>query len=145
MALRISSHAAAFSRRGWREIARFAVLAVAVFLLSTCSDRTPLGPGAAGTVRAGLDLTGLLRAPGDVDVPVDTVLVELRRVSDSTVAVRRFLDADSLEQAGTDSTITIRLDVPLNTSPEDFYLYFAAIGGGTTWYEIRGRVTAASG
>jgi hypothetical protein len=77
-----------------------------------------------------IDATALLRAGGQVPIPVTEVFVELRRTSDSSVAFSRLLTGSEIDQAAT--TLQVRIRVELHQSPEDFYLVLQARGGGFT-------------
>ncbi|HSE67728.1 MAG TPA: hypothetical protein VLB12_12130, partial [Gemmatimonadales bacterium] len=90
-----------------------------------------------------IDATALLRAGGQVPIPVTEVFVELRRTSDSSVAFSRLLTGNEIGQTAT--TLQVQIRVELHQSPEDFYLVLQARGGGVTYYEVRSTVTATSG
>jgi len=116
------------------------VLAAGV-LVSTCSTDSALSPGTA--VESRLDVGFLFQAGGTLPIPVDTVLVELRRASDSTIAYRAELSSSQFAQQSDSLILTIQLE--LTTSPEQFWFYAAAIGGGITYYSVSGQVTAVAG
>lgn len=110
-------------------------------LLTTCSTDSAVGPGPV--VQASMDVTGLLRAGGAIPIPVDTVLIELRRTSDSSVAFSELIPAARF--AARNDSLIVPIQVSLTTSPEQFYLYAEARGGGVVYYSVRAVVTAASG
>ena len=110
-------------------------------LLTTCSTDSAVGPGPV--VQASMDVTGLLRAGGAIPIPVDTVLIELRRTSDSSVAFSQLIPAARF--AARNDSLIVPIQVSLTTSPEQFYLYAEARGGGIVYYSVRAVVTAASG
>ncbi|MBK9067875.1 MAG: hypothetical protein IPL76_13530 [Gemmatimonadetes bacterium] len=110
-------------------------------LLTTCSTDAPVGP--RQTVVASMDVTGLLRAGGLIPVPVDTVYIELRRASDSSQAFAKYLSAADFAQRNDSLIVPVRVD--LATSPEQFYLYAEARGGGVLYYTVRSVVTASAG
>lgn len=110
-------------------------------LLTTCSTDSAVGPGRE--VRTVMDVTGLLRAGGEIPVPVDTVYVELRRTSDSSAAFAEYIPAARFSERN--DSLIVPIQVQLLTSPEDFYLYAEARGGGVVYYTIRSLVTATAG
>ncbi|MFN8647814.1 MAG: hypothetical protein U0104_13680 [Gemmatimonadales bacterium] len=114
---------------------------VGALLLTTCSTDAPIGP--RQTVLASMDVTGLLRAGGQIPIPVDTVFIELRRTSDSTPAFSKYLTAADFAQRNDSLIVPVRVD--LTTSPEQFYLYAEARGGGVLYYTVRSVVTASAG
>ena len=127
------------SRRG--SLVRISQVLLGVFVLTTCGQDTATGPG--GQVNGFIDATALLRAGGQVPIPVTEVFVELRHTSDSSVAFSRLLTGNEINQNATSLSVQIRVD--LRQSPEDFYLVLQARGGGVTYYEVRSIVTATSG
>lgn len=136
----------AVSRRGVRSVQLARVLrafrvVVAATLLTTCGTDTAMGPGIP--VQSAVDLTGLLRAGGPIPIPIDTVLVELRRVSDSSVAFTQQVDVSRFLQQGNDLILSVAL--ALRTTPEQFYLFAEARGGGVVYYTVRSTVTATAG
>ena len=68
------------SRRG--SLVRISQVLLGVFVLTTCGQDTATGPG--GQVNGFIDATALLRAGGQVPIPITEVFVELRRTSDSS-------------------------------------------------------------
>ncbi|HXI20903.1 MAG TPA: Ig-like domain-containing protein, partial [Gemmatimonadales bacterium] len=113
----------------------------ACVLLTTCTHDDLLGPGVA--VSSNLDLTGLLRAGGQIPIPVDTVFVELRHRSDSTVAFTHLYPAGDVGTNG--DSLLVRLSVEVRRSPEQFYLYAEARGAGVLYYTVRDIVTITAG
>jgi len=113
----------------------------AATLLTTCGTDTAIGPGIPA--QSSVDLAGLLRAGGPIPIPIDTVLVELRRLTDSSVAFSQQVDVARFQQQGNDLILSIAL--ALRTTPEQFYLYAEARGGGVVYYTVRSTVTAAAG
>jgi len=110
-------------------------------LLTTCSTDAPVGP--RQTVQASMDVTGLLRAGGQIPIPVDTVYIELRRTSDSVQVFSKYLSAVDFRQRNDSLIVPVRVE--LTTSPEQFYLYAEARGGGLVYYTVRSVVTASAG
>jgi hypothetical protein len=106
--------------------------------LATCSQDTSLGP--AGPIRGQLDLSALLTAGGQVPIPIDQVFVELRRVSDGTVAFSRVLDAGQFGQQG--DSLILSISLVLDQTPQQFSLFVEARGGGVVYYTVTGSVTA---
>jgi hypothetical protein len=90
-----------------------------------------------------MDLAALFRANANVPVPVDTVLVELRRTSDSSVAFSDLVPASRFTQRSDSLIIPITLELRQGT--EQFYLYAEARGGGVVYYTVRSTVTAQAG
>ncbi|MDZ4865334.1 MAG: Ig-like domain-containing protein, partial [Gemmatimonadota bacterium] len=120
---------------------RSARVVFAATLLTTCGTDTAIGPGIPA--QSSVDLAGLLRAGGPIPIPIDTVLVELRRLTDSSVAFSQQVDVARFQQQGNDLILSIAL--ALRTTPEQFYLYAEARGGGVVYYTVRSTVTAAAG
>ncbi|HTS87656.1 MAG TPA: Ig-like domain-containing protein [Gemmatimonadales bacterium] len=110
-------------------------------LLTTCSTDSPLAPGVP--MRAPLNLSSLLRAGGEIPINVDTVVVELRRYSDSALVFSHDYPSSQFQQ-GKDS-LAIEIDVQLTSPTEQFYLYCAAKGGGVVYYIVQSVVTATAG
>ncbi len=110
-------------------------------LLTTCGTDSPIAPGQQA--EAHMDVTGLLRAGGQVPVPIDTVFVELRHTSDSTVAFSEALSAAAFSQRS--DSLIVKVQVDLRSSPEQFFLYAEARGRGVVYYTVRSVVTASSG
>jgi hypothetical protein len=111
-------------------------------LLTTCSTDSALAPRVP--IQSDVDLTGLLlRAGGQVPIPLDQVLIELRRVTDSSVAYRETRSIADVSQAG--GSLTMRVSFVLDHSPEDFHLYVEALGGGVLYYTARAGVTIRTG
>ncbi|MDH4131095.1 MAG: hypothetical protein OEV95_04735, partial [Gemmatimonadota bacterium] len=125
---------------GWVRWMRSARALAACLLLTTCSTDSAMAPG--HVVESRLDVGFLFRAGGTVPIPVDTVLVELRRASDSSIVYSARLPSSQFAQQSDSLILTIRLE--LRSSPEQFYFYAAAIGGGVTYYTVSGQVTAVA-
>ncbi len=120
----------------------YAALALALLVGVRCSD-SPFAPGQ--TVVGSLDVRGLLTVARSAPIPIDSFVVELRRVGDSTIAFRSAIRADSIGvSAGADSVV-IDISVDLQTQTEEFFLYVAVVGNGIVWFEVRDMVTATAG
>jgi len=120
---------------------RAARVVAGALLLVTCSSDSAIAPTIP--VRAEMDLSGLFRAGGQIPIPVDEVLVELRRTSDSSVAFSRVLSAAEFSQRA--DSLIVRVDLDLRATTEQFYLYAEARGGGVVYYSVRSTVTASAG
>ena len=94
-------------------------------------------------MQGALDLASLFRANASVPVPVDEVLVELRRLSDSSVAFTRVVTSGQFSQNGDSLVVPITLE--LSQPTESFYLYAEARGGGVVYYSVNSTVTATAG
>ncbi len=101
----------------------------------------PVGP--RFPVQSSLDVSGFLRAGGQVPIPIDTILIEIRHQSDSTVAFSQQLPVSRFQQQQGDYRINIALT--LRSSTEDFYLYAEARGGGVVYFTVQQTVTATAG
>jgi hypothetical protein len=109
-----------------------------ILLLTTCTSDTPLG--VTRSVQSRFDATGLFQVGDEFGIPVDRVDLELRRVSDNTVAFSRTLTAAEYAASGGDLVITLRLD--LDASPEDFSFLATVFSGGVEYYRASGTITA---
>ena len=109
------------SRRG--SLVRISQVLLGVFVLTTCGQDSATGPGRQ--VDGFIDATALLRAGGQVPIPVTEVFVELRRTSDNSVAFSRLLTGSEISQTAT--TLEVRIRVDLHQSPEDFNLLLQAL------------------
>jgi len=94
-------------------------------------------------VQSEVDLTDFLRAGGQIPIPLDQVVIELRRTSDSSVAFRDSRSIREISQAG--GNLTMRVSFILDRSPEDFYLKVEAKGGGVLYYVAQAIVTMEAG
>ncbi|HSR89715.1 MAG TPA: hypothetical protein VLK88_00290, partial [Gemmatimonadales bacterium] len=73
---------------------RISQVLLGVFVLTTCGQDAATGPG--GQVNGYIDATALLRAGGQVPIPITEVFVELRHTSDSSVAFSRLLSGNEI-------------------------------------------------
>jgi hypothetical protein len=124
---------------GWSRALRFALLALLAVAGLTCDDVT-FEPGLE--VQSALDLSAFV----DVEIvpfPAESLIIELRRMSDSSVAVRRAFATDSIEIEG-DSAV-VEFPITLSTNPESFYLSARVIGEGQTWLEVEDVITVTAG
>jgi hypothetical protein len=126
------------TRLRWHHLARAARTVLACAALATCSpDAT--APG--GRVESVLDLASLLRAPGDLPIPIDAVVVELRRTSDSSLAGSpRTIQINTANQSDTALRVTVQVD--MSREQEDFYLKVEARGNGILYFVVESVVTA---
>jgi adhesin/invasin len=90
-----------------------------------------------------MDVGALLVAARDFPIPVDEILLELRRVSDNVVVFNRTLTSAEWSTSTTEVRIEITLD--LENSPEDFVFTAIVRGGGVEYYRATGTVTATAG
>ncbi len=123
-------------------LARYGLLIAAVVAATTCSDSS-LAPGRHAS--ASFDVQSLMAAAQSSPIPIDTFLIELRRLSDSALVVSDTVDADSVGITSDADSVVLDVMVPLESDSEQFYLYLAVIGEGTVWLEVRGVVTATVG
>jgi hypothetical protein len=129
------------TRLRWDRLARSAGTVLACFALTTCSpDAT--APG--GRVESALDLSSLLRAPGDLPVPIDEVVVELRRTADSSLAgAPRIIGINQANQS--DTALRVPVQVEMTRDQEDFYLKVEARGNNVLYFVVNSIVTARRG
>ena len=120
-----------------------AVLVIGVAaLLTTCSDSTPSGP--ALPVSASFDLTGLVRAGGNIPIPVDSLRVRLRR-SDNSFAHDKAYWVNATEINSNRDTFAITLQVDLREVSETFDFSVDAEGAGIIYYQVSGTLTVTAG
>ena len=109
-----------------------------ILLLTTCTADTPRRR--ERSVQVEMDVTGLFRAGDEFGIPVDRVDLELRRVSDNSVAFSRTLTAAEYASSGGNLVITLTLN--LDVSPEDFSFLATVFSGGVEYYRATGTITA---
>ncbi|MEO6068829.1 MAG: hypothetical protein ABIQ41_12720, partial [Gemmatimonadales bacterium] len=112
-----------------------------IVLLTTCTGDGPLAPGQIAQGR--FDLTGLFLAPGDFAIPIDQVVLELRRTNDSTLAFARTLTDSEFTAAPDQLVITVQ--VPLRADSEQFSFLASVRSGGVEFYRATDTVTAYAG
>ncbi len=117
-----------------------AALAATVAVSTTCDD----APFAPRLTSASFDVESVLLAAQNAAIPVDTFIVELRRTSDSVLVVSDTFAAADLGMPDATGGVLLEVTVPLDTDPQDFYLYVAVIGESTVWYEVTGVVSATA-
>jgi hypothetical protein len=110
---------------------------LACVLLTTCGTDT-MSPG--GRMTGELDVTSLMRAPGDLPIPIDQVQLEVRRVPDSTVVSTRTITIDPDRQS--DTALRIEFNVPMERDQQDFYVKVNALAGGVLYFVVEQTVTA---
>lgn len=116
-------------------------LALALFC-STCSDRTPTGPGGVGT--AAFDFSAFLAtAAGDPPVPTDTVRVLVRRAADQVVLTDTSFALAGLDSTGDSARVNVR--VTLTQEIEDVLVDVSVRGAGFVWYSASTTATLTSG
>ena len=98
--------------------------------------------GPHGTVVGVLDAAGLFRAAGEFAIPIDQVFVEVRRVSDNSVAFTQTLSSSEFNTSAT--TLSIRIQLDLRSRSEDFSFTVTARSGGVDYYQASGSITAAA-
>ncbi len=96
-----------------------------------------------GTVRGTMDVGSLLVAAREFPIPVDEVVLELRRVSDNTVAFSRTLT--SAEWSTTTTQLRIEVTLDLQSTTEEFIFTAIVRGGGIEYYRATGNVIATAG
>jgi len=112
------------------------------FLVLTCSDEQVSGPKRPGGLSLDLQALAAPAAPGEPDIPIDSIRVTLQRPAEpghaygATLRVRGDTLGDSLY---------LKLDVPLNRSPEDFILDVQVFGGGIVWYRLIDTLAISEG
>ena len=119
----------------------FLVLGVTA-LLATCTDSNVAGP--VVPVSTSFDLTGLVRAGGNIPIPVDSLRVRLRR-SDNTFAYDKAIWVNAAAVRSNQDTIAITLQVDLREATETFDFTVAAEGAGIVYYQVAGTITATAG
>ena len=121
-----AGHSAGLRRPGRRSLA--ALLSAAV--LATCtSDRAPTGPGAGG--RGYLAIRPVLASPANLAAfgfTIDSLRVAaIRPATDTVVDTTVYFDPNS-------ATLRLALSVPLNSSPETFFLLLQLRAGTQVLY-----------
>jgi adhesin/invasin len=127
--------------RRWSLALRAIRVLLGAVLLTTCSTDSALAPRTR--VQSRFDASALFQAGGAFDIPIDEVDLELRRVSDNSIAFSRTLTAAEYSSSGGQLVIEISLD--LESSPEDFNFLAIVKSGGTEYYRATGTVTATAG
>lgn len=84
----------------------------------------------------------LLSAAAEFGVPIDQVVLEVRRVSDNSVALSRTLGPGDFTTNPDDLRITLNLQ--LNSRTEDFSFIATARSGGVDYYQATGTITAVA-
>lgn len=107
-------------------------------LLTTCGTDS-LAP--RPPIRGELDFSALT-ALRDFPIPVDEILIELRRGDQSIAFQRTLTSADFSSNAG---SYRIPIDVELKESPETFALHAEVRANTITFYEVNSTVTATLG
>ena len=125
-----------------RRSARIALIATAMAVLVTCHD-LPFEPGME--ISGSLDVRGLMEIAQNTPIPIDSLVIELRRTSDSTVAYSATIGVDAITISAGGDTVSVDIAVRLTERTEEFYLYIAVIGDGEVWFEVRDVVTASAG
>lgn len=110
---------------------------LACVLLTTCGTDT-MSPG--GRMMGELDVTSLMRAPGDLPIPIDQVQLEVRRVPDSTVVSSRTISINPDRQS--DTALRVEFNVPMERDQQDFYVKVNALAGGVLYFTVEQVVTA---
>ena len=109
----------------------------------TCTDKDVTGPRGRGV--ASLDLRAFqgVPSPGQPDIPLDSVRVELRQVPGLTLKLDTIfsLRADTLAA----DSLKVSLGVTLDEDPESFQLTVQAYGGGAVWYQATDTVSISAG
>ncbi len=127
--------------RRWSAIGRVARVLLGATLLTTCSTDSALAPH--WTAQSTIDATAFFRAGGAFPIPVDEVILDLRRVSDNSLAFSDTLTAQQFQQSGGQLLITLSVD--LKSATEQFTFTAIVRGGGVEYYRTTGTVTATAG
>ncbi len=127
--------------RRWSAIGRAVRVIFGAILLTTCSTDSAFAP--RWTAQSTIDATAFFRAGGTFPIPVDEVILDLRRVSDNSVAFSDTLTAQQFTQSGGQLLIQVTLD--LNSATEQFSFTAIVRGGGIEYYRTTGTVTATAG
>jgi hypothetical protein len=117
----------------------FRVIAGAV-LLATCSTETGFAPRTR--IESRFDASYLFQAGGEYTIPIDQVVLTLRRESDNSIAFSRTLTSAEYQQSGGDLVITVTFE--LTSNPENFLFDAVAYSGGVEYYRASGSVTASA-
>jgi hypothetical protein len=126
------------TRLRWHHLARAARTLLACAALATCSPDA-MAPGAR--VESVLDLASLLRAPGDLPIPIDEVVVELRRTADSSLAgAPQTIQINPANQS--DTALRVTVQVEMSREQEDFYLRVEARGNNVLYFVVQSIITA---
>jgi len=111
-------------------------------LLTTCTDRNPTGPARPGF--AALNFSAwATRQVGEPPVPVESLEIRLQRPPDAAPALDTIFgfDPDTLQG----DSATVRLNVELRQTAEDFLLTVRAFGRGVDWYLATATVRITAG
>ena len=125
--------------------ARFTSAALAGLIalaLATCRDGSPTGFGRVA--RASVNLASLAgpAAPGEADVPLDSVRVVLTRVGDLTPALDTVISVRGDTVLG--DSLVVKLRVELRQDPETFSIAITTYGAGITWYLANGTAVLST-
>ena len=104
--------------RSLKKVLRRIAVVVAVATSLTCNDSL-FEPGME--VAASFDVQQLLESAESASIPIDSLVIELRRVSDSTLAHAFAIDVDSIT-ISEDGTVSADVRIPLQSRTEEFYL-----------------------
>jgi hypothetical protein len=96
-------------------------------------------------VSGSLDVKGLLETAQNTPIPIDSLVIELRRTSDSTVAYSETISVDSITVSADGDTVSVDIRVSLSERSEEFFLYLAVVGDGEIWFVVHDVVTASVG
>ena len=130
-----------FQPRISKKHVRSAAIALAVAVSLTCSD-SPFEPGM--DVTASFDVQQLLSAAQSASIPIDSLVIELRRVSDSTIAHTLTVNIDSIAVSADGNTVSVDIVIPLESKTEQFYLSLSVVGDGIVWLAITDIITVES-
>ena len=109
----------------------------------TCTDKDVTGPRGRGVASLDLRAFQAVPAPGEPDIPLDSLRVELQRIPGLAVALDTVfsLRADTLAA----DSLKVSLGVLLDDNPESFQLTVRAYGGGAVWYQATDTVSITAG
>lgn len=130
---------ASFRAGRWNSVSRALRVFLGALLLTTCSTDA-IGPG--GRVVGVMQPGALLSAAADFGITVDQVVLEVRRVSDNSVAFSRTLGQGEFTVNPDDLRITLNLSLTKQT--EDFTFTATARSGGVDYYAATGTITAVA-
>ncbi len=121
---------------------RIVLVVVSAAVVVTCND-LPFEPGME--VSGSLDVKGLLETAQNTPIPIDSLVIELRRTSDSAVVFSQTISVDSISVSADGDTVSVDIRVSLSERSEEFFLYLAVVGDGEIWFVVHDLVTATAG
>ncbi|HEY6854142.1 MAG TPA: Ig-like domain-containing protein, partial [Gemmatimonadales bacterium] len=122
--------------------ARAALVGLIALIAATCRDGSPTGFGRVA--RASVNLASLAgpAAPGEADVPLDSVRVVLTRLGDAAAALDTVIHVRGDTVAG--DSLVVKLRVELRQDPETFTVDITTYGAGIAWYSAHGTAVLSA-